>query len=1541
MIAGLNSGKKVEIKPAEGEKYRRLEKINQIVSELNKGNSLEKLILRFCHSFSSLFSDPFPISVRVIFDHSEYRSTKYLETEVQLHHAFKTPDNKKGEIEIFLQFDKTNNGFEKEVIEIETALKTLVPSFIGAISVFQLEKLVAYNIEREKELKSINRTTEILKKSNTLEELLQDISSCLPEAMQFPQFTVTRINYEGKSFVSKNFRETPWVLQQTFDTPDDQKGSIEIYYLKKFPDADEGPFLTEERSLIKNLAALISGTVSKQALKKLLLRNTERLKELKGINTTSEILKKGLPLEDSLKEICTILPEAWQYIDYTVARIQYNKWVFQSPNFQETPWKMTQEFETSNKGKGTIEIFYLREFPKEDEGPFLKEERNLLVNLANLISGMATKEIFNKLQYENRERLKELRAINQTSLIVEEGKSIDESLQEICDILPPSWQYPKFTVSRIRFEGKSYVSRNFRETIWGQTENFVTIDNKKGSIEIFYLKQFPQEDEGPFLAEERNLLINIGKLISGYLNNYKGREIYHKNVFMSNQSHKSDEFRNSLIKNKKPLQLYFNQQTIEKYVYLDMMKYKIKHILFVATLYDAFVLESEDSFFEKFMGEIYQYSLFNLPRITGVSSAEEALEVMETTHFDLVILMAGLDRDAPIALSEKIKEKNDSLPVYLLLNKKSDLKYFEELVPTITSVDKIFVWNGDSLIFFAIVKSIEDKVNVENDTKIGLVRVILLIEDSPLYYSKYLQILYSIVFGQVQQLLPEVEKNELDKICKMRSRPKILLAKNWDEAMIIFDKYKDFLLCVISDVEFERGGKIDNNAGVRFIKYVKSHISNLPVILQSSENSNEKLARKLKVRFINKNSETLLSDIKKYLVSYLGFGNFTFRDKEGNKIGVAKSLRDFETLLKEVPDESYYLHAHENQFSLWLMARGEIQLAKTLNPIKVDENTDIKQARQYFLETIKQYKDEKKKGKILMFDETSILDEKNIVSFAGGSLGGKGRGLAFISTLINNLDFSKLSDKINIISPITVIIGTDEFQTFISKNKLLQKIVDPAISYLELRNIFVQSQLTHSLEMKLKDFVTQIDKPFAVRSSSTSEDSLTQPFAGVFDTYIIPNSDQNKRIVFERISMAIKLVYASIYSDKARVYFRAINHKIEEEKMAIILQELVGSQHGDYYYPHISGVAQSYNYYPVGHMKPEEGFAVAAVGLGSYVVDGWKSYRFSPVYPKLSMFTTKDLLNCSQVKFYALDCETEDIDFIRDGELASLKLLDISVAEKDGALNHCASVYNPDNDRIEPGLSGKGPRVINFADILQFNQIPMAETISVMLNTVQDAFGSPVEVEWAVDLDHKKNNLPSFYLLQIKPLVGNQFLSHIDISKINQSKMILSTMSSLGNGEINGIRDIIYIDHNNFSKLKTLEMVKEIEYLNSLMINQNKHYVLIGPGRWGTRDQFLGIPVIWSQISNAKVIVEVSLDNYPLDSSLGSHFFHNVTSMNIGYFAVQHSSKSDFIRWELLENQTLINHTNFFRHVRFEKPFTILMDGINRTAAIITDREND
>ena len=1508
--------------------------IKEIIKLSQDTKSLESLIQQVCDSIPLGYSYPAYVSVKITLNGQQFFSNKYKESQWLSKRKFYTPGVNSCSIDVYYSNDFIELSGKEFLLKDNEFLNNVSTILSGSISRFQLEKLLYDNTERVKELHGIKRTTDILNKGVTLEESLQEICSCLPEAWQYPDFTAVRITFGEKIFTSRNFGETHWVQSQHFETPE-EKGLIEVYYLKEFPPAFEGPFLKEERDLIDNLAALISGTVSKNALQKLLIQNTERLKELKGINQTSFILRQNKSIEESLKMICLILPEAWQYPEYTAVKITFEKQIFTSQNFKKTRWKQKQFFETPGHKKGIIEVYYLKEFPEEDEGPFLKEERNLLINLSNLIAGSASRHILSELLRENKERLKELKAINQTSKIIAEGKSINETLQEICIILTRSWQYPKYTGTRIIYDGVTYYSHEFSDTIWVQKENFVTIDNKKGTIKVFYFKKFPKEYEGPFLKEERNLLINIAKLISGYLNNYKGREIMRKNIRNEKGKNLTANYRESLISNKQPLQLFFNKQVLDKYIYLDMMKFKVKEILFVATLYDAYTLQAEDNFFERFMGVIYQYSLFSLPRITGVTSPDEAMALLNTTHFDLVLLMVGLDRETPVVLSKKIKLKQPNLLVYLLLNQRSNINYFEELVSQLSSIDKIFTWNGNSQIFFAIVKSTEDKANVENDTKIGLVRIILLVEDSAQYYSKYLQILYSIVFDQVQQLLPEVEKNELDKIAKMRSRPKILLARNYEDALYIFNKYKDFLLCVISDVEFEKDGKLDKKAGVKFINYVKSHILNIPIILQSSDDRYKKLADELKISFINKNSESLLNDLKKFLTQYLGFGDFIFRDKKGNQIAKAHSLREFETLLQKIPDETFYLHARENQFSLWLMARGEIQLARTINPMKVKESEDIKESKYQFLETLKKFKEEKKKGKVLNFEETSVLDEKNIIAYSSGSFGGKGRGLAFISALINNLDFSSFKNKINIRAPKTVIIGTDEFEKFLEINKLYDIIINNSIDYQKLRELFVKGELTHSLIEKLKIFLNQVDQPIAVRSSSLLEDSISQPFAGIFDTYVIPYDGFQKKVALEKLVKTIKLVYASVYSDEARTYYNTIHHKIEEEKMAVVLQELVGTRFENYYYPHISGIAQSYNFYPLTHMDPDDGFAVIALGLGTYVVGGRKSYRFSPKYPKIEMYSTRDILNSSQVQFYALDFTKKDMDYVKEGELASLTLLDIEIAEKQGALKHLASVYNPINDRIDAGLSSEGPRILNFADILKFNCIPLAETIDMMINTIKDAFRSPVEIEFAVDLNPTQNELPSFYLLQVKPLVGTQYNYNIDFSQLDKSRMVLYTETALGNGEIKDIYDVVYIDVSQFDKLKTLEMAAEVEFLNNKLIKLNKQYILIGAGRWGTRDRFLGIPVNWGQISNAKVIVEISLANYPLDSSLGSHFFHNITSMNIGYFSVLDSSENNFIRWNKLHQKKIVNHTKHFKHVQFNKPLSVLMNGKMRCAAII------
>jgi hypothetical protein len=1034
--------------------YRKALVINNIVSVLNETNSIDSKLQHICNLIPEAYVFPEHVSSLISYDSWKFVSKNFMESQWIERQLFTTPDNNNGIIEVHFSRSYIELSEKDFLIRDENFLLNIASLIVGDISTGKYRKLLYDNKERLKELKGIHRTAETLKKGTSLEESLQEICSFLPEAWQYPEHTAARIIFGDRIFKSANFRETKWIQKQDFETPDNRHGSIEVFYLKEFPKEAEGPFLKEERDLINNLAALISGTLSQKSLQELLKQNTERLKELRGINQTSAILKKSKSIHESLKAICSILPEAYQYPEFTTVRICYESAVFTSNKFRESPWKQVQGFDTPNKTRGIIEVFYLKEFPEADEGPFLKEERNMLINLANLIAGSATRDALTSLLYENRERLKELHVINQTSKIISLGQPIDDTLQNICSLLPNAWQYPRYTGVRINYEGNTYNSSNFNDSPWIQRENFVTIDNKKGSIEVFYLKEFPKAYEGPFLKEERHLIINLCRLISGYLNNYKGREILNKSKFSEIKPFNPGDYRQSLVKNKRPLQLFFNQQSLDKYIYLDMMKYKVKEILFVATLYDAFVLDNEDSFFEQFMGIIYQYSLFSLPRITGVTTSEEALELLDTARFDVVILMVGIDKETPVELSSAIKEKRPDLPIYLLLNQKSNIKYFEELVPKLKSINKLFVWSGNSQIFFAIVKSTEDEANVENDTRIGLVRIILLVEDSAQYYSKYLQMLYSIVFGQVQQVLPEVEKNELNKICKMRSRPKILLAKNYEDAMYIFNKYKDFMLCVISDVEFEREGKPDKTAGIKFIEYIKSHILNLPIILQSSEKSNEQVARNLNVGFINKNSETLLNDLKNFLTFYLGFGDFVFRNREGKPIAIAKSLREFEALLEEVPDETFYLHAVENQFSLWLMARGEIQLARTLNPLRIGHVKDVKESRKFFIETIRKYREEKKRGKVLGFDETATLNENNIVAFTGGSFGGKGRGLAFINALVYNLDFGSITKEINIRTPITVIIGTDEFDNFIETNRLFNIILNPEISYKEIRSFY-------------------------------------------------------------------------------------------------------------------------------------------------------------------------------------------------------------------------------------------------------------------------------------------------------------------------------------------------------------------------------------------------------------------------------------------------------------------------------------------------------
>ncbi len=1138
---------------------------------------------------------------------------------------------------------------------------------------------------------------------------------------------------------------------------------------------------------------------------------------------------------------------------------------------------------------------------------------------------------YSRLLYDQKERLKELACINQTTRILKRGRPLDDALKQVVMLIPPAWQFPDFTVARIIYEGKTFSTPVFEETDWVMRQEFNTIDGESGRIEVYYTRNLGDFDEGPFLKEERDLILNLASLITGFINSMKAREI----IRTSKEQEDIEEAQD--ISSRKLLQRFLDRHNAERDVFHDLMPFKVKEILLVANLYDAYSIEGEGRFSDHILGEYHQLNLTSIPRVTGVSGEEEAFNRLKKRHYDLIIIMVGVDKKSPVRLCQRIKEEYAYIPTFLLLNNHHDVAYVQEQKDNGVPVDNFFVWTGESKVFFAMVKLLEDRVNADNDTQKGLTRVILLAEDSADYYSRYLPMLYTLVLEQTKHLIEDVSTDELYKILKLRARPKILLATTYEEAIEVYNKYKESLLCVISDMRFPMNGVLNENAGYELIRHVRTDLPNLPTLLQSSDPANSKYAYSLRASFINKNSESLLHDLKSFINYYLGFGHFVYRDNKGRQIAVAKSMKEFESYLETIPEDSLIYHAMKNHFSLWLMARGEVQIAKLINPMKVSDFESLNELRDFMVSIIKKRRREMNKGKVVNFEESAVIDETNVVSLGSGSLGGKGRGLAFINTLIYSFELGRIIPGINIKSPVTAIIGTDEFDMFLERNNL-SEIVKTERNFQTLQEMFLKGSLSFSLEKKLRVYLKLINKPLAIRSSSLFEDSMSQPFSGVFGTYLLPNNHSDFETRYKQVSDAIKLVFASVYSKNARTYFEAINYKIEHEKMGVVIQEVVGNRFENAFYPHLSGTAQSFNFYPVAHMKPEDGFAVTAVGLGQYVVEGEKSYRFSPEYPNIDIISQTDLYKNSQVAFYAVDMAKENIDLL-EGENAGLIQLELSDAERHGTLLHCVSVYDPENDRITPGLDVAGPRVVNFANILKYEYVPLARTLSVILEVVKGAFGAPVEIEYAVDLRKDPAGKASFYLLQVKPLVGMGAGYNIDPDSINPDNIILKSTKSMGNGLIEEITDVVYVEPGKFLNTKTEAMAVEIEAINDKMREEGRSYVLIGPGRWGTRDRFIGIPVAWPQISNARVIVETSLPDLHLDASLGSHFFHNVTSMNVGYLSVSHSSRDEVIDWESLGREKSIFRGNYFNHIRFKTPLKIMMDGKKRVAFIINEKK--
>ena len=972
---------------------------------------------------------------------------------------------------------------------------------------------------------------------------------------------------------------------------------------------------------------------------------------------------------------------------------------------------------------------------------------------------------------------------------------------------------------------------------------------------------------------------------------------------------------------KEELKAIFKKHKSDNEIYHDLAQYHVREILLVTSLYDAFILEEEEKLNERLFGEYYNLDLSNVPRITNASDEEDVEALLRQKYFDFAIVTMRTQNLTPLELTEMMKKIKPNLPVFLLLYDNSDIAFVNQMREKIGIFEKVFVWNRDTKVFLAIVKYFEDKLNTENDTKVGLVRVVLLVENSIRYYSRYLPILYNEIIKQTQSLITLDNLDGIKKMLRMRARPKVLTAFNFEEAIAIFDKYKDNLLCVISDVKFPLDGVLDEEAGIKLLKRIKQEDADIPFLLQSSESSFGEIAAKEGVSFINKNSETLTEDLTDFVLNNLGFGDFIFRDENGEEINRATSIEEFKSLLKNIPSQSVLYHGSRNHFSAWLMARGEIQIAERLEELKVTDFPNADAIRELIIRLIKNVETTVSRGGVVDFNKKFLDDDNLILRLAGGSFGGKGRGIAFINTLLQTKELFRGIEEFSIKIPRTAIIGVEEFDKFISKNKLSKLYLK--FSYDELKKIFLKKDLSESMMAKLKLFLEKVKVPLAVRSSGMFEDSISESFSGIYQTFLIPNNQPTDEERLKFLTDAIKLVYASVYSKHAKSYFEAINYRIDDERMAILIQEIAGNQFGDAYFPHVSGVAQSYNFYPISRFKPEDGICVAGVGLGKYVIDAEKAFRFSPKFPKVDIIDPETQLKDSQSFLYAIDMKKNAVN-LYEGEDITLKKINISDVEEFGVLDSIASVWDPQDNKMKAGLNFPGPRVINFAGLLKYDEFPFAKVLARLLEIIESSMGLPVEIEFALTLNEDN---PAFYILQMKPLIKSSEFFSIDEDEIDTDELLLYTERGMGNGKIDYIKDIIFIDPDKFNKAETVQMADEIEKLNNEMIKAGKHYILIGPGRWGTRDRWLGIPVQWTQISNAKIIVETDLEDFKIDASLGSHFFHNITSMNIGYFTVHQSNGRDFIDWDWLKKFKPVKKTAHFVYTELKDPLEILMDG--------------
>lgn len=966
-------------------------------------------------------------------------------------------------------------------------------------------------------------------------------------------------------------------------------------------------------------------------------------------------------------------------------------------------------------------------------------------------------------------------------------------------------------------------------------------------------------------------------------------------------------------------------------VFHQLMAKKVYEILLVSSAYDAFIMEEDGRLAERIIHEYRGLNLSSPPMLTWVSDSHDAMETLSKKDFDLVISMPRLDDIEPLEFGRNIKEKYPNIPFFLLVHSTSrlllDPKYADRRF-----IDKIYVWFGNTDLLLALIKNVEDRMNIKFDTERAWVRVILLVEDSPRYLSSILPLLYKQIVTQTQAVL-EDSINAEHKILRMRARPKIVVAENYEEAQKLFNTFNPFMLSIFSDARFPRKGKLDNQAGILFLKAIHEKYPDIPLLLLSAEESNREPAEKIPAVFLNKNSTSLHKDIGDFFVSYLGFGDFVFRDPDGSEIGRASNLHSMEKILPKIPGESIYYHAIRNHFSAWLMARSEIKLASRLRTIKATDFKSPEDIKAFLIQCVHERRKGRQKGIITDFGTDFDLDA-DFIKMGKGSLGGKARGLAFISTLLKKApEIQKKYNQMIIRVPRILVITTEAFDDFIKENQL-KYLATEEIEDEKVLEQFKKASLPDWLRKNLKKFINKAKYPLAVRSSSLLEDAQHEPFAGIYRTYMIPNRHPEFRLRYERLLDAVKLVFASIYLEAPKAYAKTTMHRLEEEKMAVILQELTGRTYGNYFYPAISGVAQSYNFYPFGRMKPEDGLVHLAMGLGKTVVEGEKALRFSPRYPRIlpQFSTVEDILENAQRHLYALNLT--DFPEKLDLENSTLAKLEVDEIEDCPPLYTLAGTYVPEENRIRDTMAVSGHRVLTFFNILKYDLIPLPEVLVDILEMGRKGMGSPVEIEFALNLDKNKNQKPELSLLQIRPMSHCSQLADVKITEEDISKALCYSTSALGLNKCREICDIVFVKPKDFDAGRTMEIAGQIGKINRKLLNEERKYLLIGPGRWGSADRWLGIPVRWNDISNVGAMVEASVEELKADPSQGSHFFHNITSLGISYLTVSDNG-DDFVDWDRLQLFPAENETDYLKHVRLDRELTIKIDGKKSHAVVI------